>query len=194
MADGASASLPPWPMVPACYGWLSLDARGRWRLKGETISHPGLIAFLNAHYTHDAEGRWLVNNGPQRVYVALESAPWVLRLQPDGSFVTHTGRSVTAIGPLLLDAEGRLFLATDAGPAALDDRDLAMLLAEVLDPAGGTADEEALSALMSGASTLDAAAPRLQWKGLELQALAAADQQTAAARLGFIRDPQPESA
>ena len=64
--------LPRWPNVPACYGWLSLDARGRWRLQDETISHPGMIAFLNANYTCEADGSWLVNNGPQRVYVKLE--------------------------------------------------------------------------------------------------------------------------
>ncbi|MFT3758487.1 DUF2946 family protein [Thauera sp.] len=186
--DDASASLPSWPMVPACYGWLSLDARGRWRLKGEAISHPGLIAFLNANYSHDGEGNWLVNNGPQRVYVALESAPWVLRLQTDGNFLTHTGRAVTATSPLLLDAEGRLFLATDAGPAALDDRDLAMLLGEVRDSAGEIADEEALTALISGAVE-----PQLRWKGLALQSLAEG-RQAAADRLGFIYDPQAEPA
>lgn len=189
MSDNASPSLPPWPVVPACYGWLSLDARGRWRLKEEVIAHAGLIAFLNAHYTHDAEGRWLVNNGPQRVYVKLESAPWVLRLQPDGSFVTHTGRSIATTGPLLLDSEGRLFLSTNAGPATLDDRDLAMLLGEVSDPAGRIADDDALSALMTG----ERLAP-LQWKGLPLQGMAAAGQQSAAALLGFVSDPQPQEA
>ena len=182
----ADAALLPWPTVPACYGWLSLDARGRWRLKGEVISHPGLVAFLNANYTDDGEGRWLVNNGPQRVYVELESAPWVLRLQPDGSFVTHTGRAIAAIDTLLLDTQGRLFLATDAGPAALDDRDLAMLLAEVYDPAGNIADEEALTVLMSGE-----AVRQLQWKGLTLQSLAS-ERQTVADCLGFISDPRPE--
>ncbi len=53
-------SLTRWPNVPACYGWLSLDARGRWRLQDETISHPGMIAFLNANYTCEADGSWLV--------------------------------------------------------------------------------------------------------------------------------------
>jgi hypothetical protein len=33
------------PEVPACYGWLSLDRRGRWRLRGETVTHAGLKAF-----------------------------------------------------------------------------------------------------------------------------------------------------
>ncbi|ENO88764.1 DUF2946 family protein [Thauera linaloolentis] len=183
------SSLPHWPTVPACYGWLSLDARGRWRLKGEVIAHPGLIAFLNARYTHDAEGRWLVNNGPQRVYVKLESAPWVLRLQPNGGFVTHTGRRTAVAGPLLLDAEGRVFLATGLGPAALDDRDLAMLIADVGDASGKAADDDALCALMSGERPV-----HLRWKGLPLQGLAAAGQRSVAAFLGFVPDPQPEEA
>jgi hypothetical protein len=45
-----------WPDVPACYGWLSLDRRGRWRLKGEIVSHAGLIAFINSRYGPDDSG------------------------------------------------------------------------------------------------------------------------------------------
>ena len=136
--------LPRWPNVPACYGWLSLDARGRWRLQDETISHPGMIAFLDANYTCEADGSWLVNNGPQRVYVRLDSAPWILRLQPDHRFLTHSGRCVSPHGAILLDGDGRVFMDTDAGPAALDDRDLAMLFADVRTTAGESASESDL--------------------------------------------------
>lgn len=194
MAEG----LPDWPTVPACYGWLSLDARGQWRLKDEVIRHPGLLAFLNTNYTSDAAGCWLVNNGPQRVYVRLESAPWVLRLEADGRLHTHTGRSVELIGPLLLDAAGRIFMPTDAGPAALDDRDLAGLLAEIQDTNGKPASEEALDALLSTcnegaegiapAATADPALNALRWRGLPLISIGTG---LAAARLGFIPEPTP---
>ena len=30
-------------------GGAALDARGGWRLRGEIITHPGLLAFLDAH-------------------------------------------------------------------------------------------------------------------------------------------------
>ncbi|NLF53765.1 MAG: DUF2946 family protein [Thauera phenolivorans] len=177
-----SDALPPWPQVPACYGWLSLDARGRWRLRDETITHPGLIAFLNAHYDRDDDACWLVNNGPQRVYVRLDSAPWVLRLQPDGRFVTQTGRIATIDGPLYLDAEGRVFVRTDAGPASLDDRDLAMLIAELRDAANRPADDASLAALLDGQGA------DLHWHG---RALVFLGNETAAARLGFVADPCP---
>lgn len=62
-----------WPKVPACYGWLSLDRRGCWRLKGHAISHPGLISFINSHYGADVSGNWVFQNGPQAVFVALDS-------------------------------------------------------------------------------------------------------------------------
>ena len=151
--------LPRWPNVPACYGWLSLDARGRWRLQDETISHPGMIAFLDANYTCEADGSWLVNNGPQRVYVRLDSAPWILRLQPDHRFLTHSGRCVSPRGAILLDEDGRVFMDTDAGPAALDDRDLAMLFADVRTTAGESASESDLLALMRQAGVRSEATP-----------------------------------
>ncbi len=183
-------SPPLWPNVPACYGWLSLDARGRWRLQDETISHPGMIAFLNANYAREADGSWLVNNGPQRVYVKLESAPWILRLQPDHQFVTHSGRGVGLGGEILLDRDGRVFMDTDAGPAALDDRDLAMLFAEVRTPAGESASESDLLALMA---TAESAADTvcLQWHGVPVRSLG---HEHAAARFGFVANPAPADA
>ena len=37
-----------WPNVPAVYGWLSLDRRGDWRIKGERIANPGVSEFIGA--------------------------------------------------------------------------------------------------------------------------------------------------
>ena len=184
--------LPSWPKVPACYGWLSLDARGRWRLQDETISHPGLIAFLDANYTRDTDGSWLVHNGPQRVYVRLESAPWVVRLQPDKHFLTHSGRQVDIKDALWLDGDGRVFMDTDAGPASLDDRDLATLLADVCDASGEAANEDELLALMSTSAAADPDSPsesaRLQWHGVPVLSL---KHEQAAAHFGFVADPTP---
>ena len=46
--SGAAVTPPNWPSGPSCHGWLALDARGAWRLRGEKISHAGLLAFLDA--------------------------------------------------------------------------------------------------------------------------------------------------
>jgi hypothetical protein len=169
-------------MVPACYGWLALDARGAWRLRGETIIHPGLIAFLDAHYTGDEHGNWLVNNGPQRIYVELAAAPLILRLHPDGRLVAHCGHEASAIGPVLVDGDGCAFLATDRGPAMVDDRDLTLFAAELRRLDGAPASDADLLALIDGQ-----AAPALRWRGLEAVFCTRAE---IPARLGFQPRPQ----
>jgi len=179
---------PDWPTVPDCHGWLSLDGRGQWRLKDEVITHPGLIAYLAANYAGDATGRWWVNNGPQRVHVKLEIAPWIVRLQPDGSFTTHTGRSVEPESPLLIDHAGRVFMATTAGPAALDDRDLATLLNDVHDTAGNQADDESVAARLLEDEPCTGNLLQLQWRGRPIQRIS---DETMATKLGFVLDSAP---
>ena len=175
-------ALPDWPMVPACHGWLALDARGGWRLRGEAITHPGLIAFLAAHYTADENGNWLVNNGPQRVYVELAAAPLILRLHPGGRLVTHCGHEARVTGAVLVDAEGCAFLATDLGPGMIDDRDLALFAADLRDVDGAPAGDEALLALIDGQP-----GPALRWRDLDVVFCARA---AIPRRLGFQPRPQ----
>lgn len=176
------AAIARWPDVPACYGWLSLDRRGGWRLQREAITHPGLIAFLNSSYGADEDGNWLIHNGPQRVYVALDYLPLVLRLQPDGSLRSHTGALCEALGNSYLDDEGNALVETASGPALVDDRDLATFLAEVRDAGGSAADEAALAAKMEGA-----AEPALFWRDLPLLPIKRAQ---AAQHFGFQAQPQ----
>ncbi|MEP7302557.1 MAG: DUF2946 family protein [Caldimonas sp.] len=133
------AALKKWPNVPHCYGWLALDGRGEWymrddriqaagpfpQVKGSRIDHEKLRDFIARNYASDAGGAWFFQNGPQRVYVQLEAAPWVWRLEPDASaeagepkrpphLVSHTGRAAT-YRSAHLDEAGRLFLASDLG-------------------------------------------------------------------------------
>jgi hypothetical protein len=122
------AAMRKWPKVPHCFGWLGLDARGDWYLrdaavqaagpfphsKGSRIEHAGLRAFIERNYQADAQGRWFFQNGPQRVFVELEAAPWVWRLDADGCIGTHTGRPA-AYRAAWLDEPGRLFLQCDLG-------------------------------------------------------------------------------
>ena len=133
MDDTVVAALAKWPNVPHCRGWLGLDARGDWYLrddhvqaagrfphpKGSRLEHVGLREFIERNYACDAAGAWYFQNGPQRVYVELEAAPWVWRLQPAASGCEVALRSHSGLAAVFdsawLDEHGRLFLATDLG-------------------------------------------------------------------------------
>lgn len=130
------AALRKWPHVPHCHGWLALDARGDWymrdervqaagsfpQVKGSRIVHDKLLAFIGRNYGGDDEGAWFFQNGPQRVYVELEAAPWVWRLHRD-SVATHTGREA-AVRAAWLDEGGRLFLECDIGLGIVHSADM----------------------------------------------------------------------
>src|SRR5262249_50687118 len=84
-----------WPNVPALFGWLTLDRRGRWLIKGEIISRPQIIDTINRNYEPDEHGRWFFQNGPQRGFIALEYAPLVVRVDGGGDLLTtHTDLSI----------------------------------------------------------------------------------------------------
>jgi hypothetical protein len=135
--DIVKAALRKWPNVPHCFGWLALDARGDWymrderiqaagtfpRPKGSRIDHDKLIAFIERNYGCDDSGAWFFQNGPQRVYVELEAAPWVWRVAPDARLQTHTGAPATATAAWL-DQEGRLFLDSRIGFGIVHTQDM----------------------------------------------------------------------
>jgi len=147
MDDIVKAALAKWPHVPHCRGWLGLDSRGDWYMrddrcqsagpfaiepgeqnvvpvKGSRLLHDKLIAFIGRNYLSDEQGQWFFQNGPQRVYVELEVAPWVWRLQPDGTVLTHTGVHAGDIERCLLDRQGRLYLVTGLGPGLVHTSDM----------------------------------------------------------------------
>ncbi len=135
------AALKKWPNVPHCYGWLALDARGDWymrdertqaagafpAIKGSRILHDGLLQFIAGNYAADAAGCWFFQNGPQRVYVELEAAPWVWRLQPVPGAAplisSHTGLAAR-FESAWLDESGRVFVTTDLGPGIVHTLDM----------------------------------------------------------------------
>lgn len=131
MDEIVKAALKKWPNVPHCWGWLALDARGDWymrdervqragpfpQVKGSRILHDKLREFIHRNYAADERGAWYFQNGPQRVYVELEAAPFVWRLEADGDaprVTSHTGLPAR-VQDVWLDERGRLFLATDLG-------------------------------------------------------------------------------
>lgn len=152
MDDIVVRGMTKWPNVPAVYGWLSLDRRGDWRIKGERIANPGVSEFIGRNYERDAQGRWFFQNGPQRVFVMLDYTPFVYRIvstTPQAlTLECHTGRSVTTVKGGWLDENGVLLLETEHGIGLVHDRDLDRLLPYLIDANGNAFDENVLSAVM----------------------------------------------
>jgi hypothetical protein len=139
MDDSVIQAMAKWPNVPHCYGWLALDARGRWRMRddraqrlglpGDVISNAALVGFINRNYLHDERGRWYFQNGPQRVYVTLEAAPFIAHTDPAHGFLLHTRQPLAAIERAWLTEAGNLLLEGDGKIAMVDDRDMAECMA-----------------------------------------------------------------
>lgn len=170
-----------WPNVPACYGWLSLDRRGRWRLQGQPVTHAGLIAFINRQYGCDAAGNWFLQNGPQRVFVSLAYTPWIWRLDADGSIVAHTGEVAGPAQAVHIDEEGNILLQTALGIGLLDDRDLPAFLAACRNADGTPAADETLMAAMDDSAGI-------LWRSLPVVPIRSGE---VAKRFAFQTDPQP---
>jgi hypothetical protein len=152
MVDAAVLrSIAKWPDVPAAYGWLLLDPRGDWHVKGDRITNPAVVAFIGRNYTHDADGRWYFQNGPQRVFVTLGYTPLVARTVagPALGLETHTGQPIERVDGVWLDERGALLLGCLGTVAVLHDRDL----------------EAALPALCDGRDTALADAQLEEWLG-----------------------------
>ena len=132
MDDIVKQALLKWPKVPACYGWLALDARGNWylrdesaqaigpfasldrRSKGDLLNHEKLREFIGRNYEVEAGGCWFFQNGPQKVYVELEATPWIWRVNPEFTLLAHTGVSASA-QRCVLDEFGRVYMETNLG-------------------------------------------------------------------------------
>jgi len=139
MDEIVKAALKKWPNVPACRDWLALDARGNWYLrddrtqatgpfpvaKGSLLQHEKLIDFIQRNYERDAQGQWFFQNGPQRVYVELEAAPWIWRVGEDFAVKSHSGLAVEP-SACLLDEEGKLYLVAPIGLGLVHTQDVGM--------------------------------------------------------------------
>ena len=175
------SAIAKWPNVPACYDWLSLDRRGDWRLQGERVTHQGFVALLNRQYGVDDRNCWFVQNGPQRVFVALACTPWVFRREGEG-FVSHTGQPAGALKAVQLDEEGNILLETELGIGLLDDRDLPQFLGECRTPDGQPVNDETFGELM------ETGRGEIRWHAFQLQTMRAAELPE---RYNFNPNPQP---
>jgi len=178
-----------WPNVPAVYGWLSLDRRGNWMIKNvsgrfERIANPAVNDFIGRNYAADAEGRWFFQNGPQRVFVALDYTPWVYRLDDAGEgLLAHTGAAPRALEAVFLDDAGALLLKAGIGIGVLLDRDLSAFVERLTDARGRSA-ERLLEDVAGGDETL----ATLRGKSIRVAPVRAAD----VPRLfGFVQRPTP---
>ncbi len=189
MEPWVERALAKWPNVPALFGWLSLDRRGRWLIRGQIITRPQIIETINRNYAADDHGRWYFQNGPQRGYMALDYAPWILRVSPDADKLeTHTGLPVRHIRQALLDEHGSLLLVTEHGPGLLADNELDWAM-QRLRCSDVPVDEESLA----GALALPDGAPTSLVLELEDTSMPVIrmNEATVPSALGFERDPQP---
>lgn len=141
MDDIVIAAMAKWPHVPEVFGWLRLDGRGMWWLKHQRLNHVGMLDFIQRNYSQDAQGRPFFQNGPQRVFVDFDRAPYVARHTPQG-VVLHHGEAVDSVTAAYLTPDGELWLSLSASRlAAVDDRDLAALAEGIHDTEGHAPSE-----------------------------------------------------
>ena len=198
MDDIVKQAMAKWPDVPSVYGWLGLDRRGNWLIKGDSISNPVVADFISRNYEHDATGCWYFQNGPQRVFVALAYTPIVYRVRWDSNPKTplrieaHTGMVVHQVESAWIDDAGVLLLVTEHGAGMMDDRDLDRLLPALVDKTGAALAEETIAEMFERLQAGDHAGLYLSYREhtVPVAAIAGAD---VPAKFGFVQRPvQPD--
>jgi hypothetical protein len=182
-----------WPNVPAVYGWLSLDRRGQWLIKGERISNPLVTEFIGRNYARDERGCWFFQNGPQRVFVDLEYTPHIYRItgteQAPLALETCTGSRVSTVHGAWIDETGAALLETEHGIGTVHDRDLDRLLQYFTDAAGAPLAEDALDELMSRLQQGNEAQLWLKFRGASI-GVGSIRSATVAKHFGFRARPE----
>lgn len=188
MDESVRKAMAKWPDVPALYDWLRLDATGRWYVKGELITHRGLIDYIGRNYECDNAGRWFFQNGPQRGYVSLDYTPWVLHVDSSGTLCNHVGTPVTPGGSATVDDEGNLLIETGNGVGLVDSDSLPTVIEGLVDGGGNPLNEDDLAGLIAGDASAD---PYLNIVGQRLP-LGCLPRVQVPAHFGFIARPQAD--
>ena len=192
MDDIVLRGMAKWPNVPAVYGWLSLDRRGHWLLKGERVVNPAIASFFGRNYSHDDRGRWFFQNGPQRVFVTLDYTPHIYRIVPGGdrqfAAVSHSGADAGKIHAAYIDETGQLLLDTELGIGLLHDRDLETVL-PYFSVTSGKSTDAALDAALENLQTGSDAGLRLNACEVQIAVLPIRATEVPE-RFGFIARPR----
>jgi hypothetical protein len=193
MDDIVKQAMAKWPNVPYCYGWLALDARGAWRMRdeaaqragtpGDKLTNAALVGFIARNYLSDERGCWYFQNGPQRVYINLESTPFIARTDPAQGLVLHTGQPLDAPEEAFMTDAGGIVLRAGQTVAQVDDRDAAQLLQAFELDGRPAADEDVMAWLEGGAGEL-----ALRWQDRRI-AVGRITADEMPARFGFVRRP-----
>lgn len=179
-----------WPNVPDVYGWLRLDVRGQWLLRGQRIIHSNSRAFIAANYACDLRGCWFFQNGPQRVFVSLEATPWIFHAE--GLSWVHQGdERVEKLLEVLIDEAGCLYFATEWGLGMVDDRDLTVAVANLCQSDGHslTPDQEHL--LMESPEDIKPGMLGFRWHD-QVRPTRFVPKGQLASRFGFILEPRED--
>lgn len=195
MDDIVKQAMAKWPNVPYCYGWLALDARGAWRMRdeaaqragapGDKLTNAALVGFIARNYLADEHGCWYFQNGPQRVYINLETTPFIARTDPAQGVVLHTGQPLGAPDEAFMTDAGGIVLRAGQTVAQVDDRDAAQLLQAFELDGRPAADEDVMAWLDGGAGDL-----ALRWQDRRI-AVGRLTADEMPARFGFARQPAP---
>lgn len=158
---------------------------------GEAITSPPILSFIDRNYTHDDRGQWYFQNGPQKVYVRLDGAPYILQTSTSSldalRLRTHNGLDVDSVDSWWLDHTGRLFAMTAHGAGLIAGRDLSSVLAALK-----TADGESLIDILDDANLpLDAGTDLHVATAGGTVRLSACSADDIPERLGFVRSPRP---
>lgn len=193
MDDIVKQAMAKWPNVPYCYGWLALDARGAWRMRdeaaqragapGDKLTNAALVGFIARNYLSDERGCWYFQNGPQRVYVNLETTPFIARTDPALGLLLHTGQPLGAPDEAFMTDAGGIVLRAGQTVAQVDDRDAAQLLQAFELDGRPAADDDVMAWLEGGAGEL-----ALRWQEQRI-AVGRVTVDEMPERFGFVRRP-----
>jgi hypothetical protein len=195
MDEVVKQAVAKWPNVPHCYGWLALDARGGWRMRDETAQQAGLrgdrltnatlVGFINRNYLCDERGCWYFQNGPQRVYVILETTPFVARTDPAAGFMLQTGQPLAAPERAYVTEVGEVILQAGDIVAQVDDRDVAQVLTAFESDRRPLSDEMLMDWIERGNEQVEL---RVGGRQVPVERISGDD---VPGRFGFMRTPAP---
>lgn len=209
MDEQVIAAMARWPDVPDVFGWLSLNTQGHWRLhtegdaladlepdnvprQGTSISSSKINQFINRNYAQDSTGQWYFQNGPQRVYVRLDVAPFIFHtVDADfnpSSFFTHNGQRTQNVTRWCLDDAGHLYADTDIGAGLVAGRDLEQVLDKLI-----TEDDESLVDVFERVSSVPGSVQEVRWKDGTVASCHVCRFDQVPALLGFVRWPRARS-